>query len=451
MSDFNSLPMPFFEFPELLITQLFLVAIGVVWLLKRNDEIPLLVNTFLLYCGSYRFWAVTSGVSRGWVNLGNFGFAPISDQNAIVALAYIIFGQICFVAAYMQFQRRRLPVLNIAAIPSPLSIRWINRVLLLGLVCMGLTLILRSRVSQLLQSGLSLAFQVSSYLFLFPLALIGVATVVLCVWKFGGFRTLKTKVLAGFILVSVAQLTFAPSGRFQFLGWLVAAGVILSANYRPSKRLILLTVTAIVAISLFAVAGALRGKAPTATDLNQAAWQRAFSAEDANMLDGFVMLQGVYPDRLPYSLGMEHLEILMRPIPRELWPGKPVGGYINKLGLITENSSFTLGISPTLFGSFYAEGWLLGIFLFSLLYAYVLARLVKHSTTVHPFSGTLIRAMLCALLIPLLRGGDLPGIYAWIGMAFWPCFIVLWVVQRRENQLAQQVIWVEQINPASDS
>lgn len=442
--------MTLFEFPELLITQLVLIATGVMWLLKRNDEIPLLINTFLLYCGSYRFWAVTSGVSSGWVNLGNFGFASINDQNALAALPYIIFGQICFVGAYMQFQRRRLPILDISAIPSPLSTRWTNRILLLGLVCMGLAVVLRSTVAELRRSGLSLGFQISNYLYLFPLALVGVATVVLCVWKFGGFRTLKAKILAGFILASVAQLTFAPSGRFQFLGWLVAAGVILSANYRPRRRLILLTVTAIVAISLFAVAGALRGKTPTATALNQSAWQRAFSAEDANMLDGFVMLQGVYPERLPYSLGMEHVEILMRPIPRALWPGKPVGGYMNKLGLITKDSGFNLGISPTLFGSFYAEGWLLGIFLFSLLYAYVLARLVRYSTTVHPFSGTLMRAMLCALLIPLLRGGDLPGIYAWIGMAFWPCFIVLWVVQRHQAQLAQQVVWVEQINPAPD-
>ena len=38
----------------------------------------------------------------------------------------------------------------------------------------------------------------------------------------------------------------------------------------------------------------------------------------------------------------------------------------------------------------------------------------------------LIRACLLAGMIPLLRGGDLPGIYAWLGMAFWPMLLFLW-------------------------
>jgi hypothetical protein len=32
----------------------------------------------------------------------------------------------------------------------------------------------------------------------------------------------------------------------------------------------------------------------------------------------------------------------------------------------------------------------------------------------------LIKGATIASIIPLLRGGDLPGIYAFIGMSFWP-------------------------------
>jgi hypothetical protein len=56
---------------------------------------------------------------------------------------------------------------------------------------------------------------------------------------------------------------------------------------------------------------------------------------------------------------------------------------------------------------------------------------VAWSARLHPFAGLTVRASLCASLIPLLRGGDLPGIYAWIGMAFWPCALLLWL-RRRE-------------------
>jgi hypothetical protein len=419
--------MTLFEFPELFAVQIALVVIGVFWLLKRNDELPLLVSTFLLYCGSYRYWAVTEGISRGWVRLINFGFSPIDDQKALTALTFIIFGECCLLGFYMLFQRQRLPVWNIAATPFPLSPKWSRRILWAGVVCMGVTISVRSQLGALIRAGRSLGFQVTAYLYLFPLALVGIATLILCVWKFGGFRSLFTKLFASLVLLSVAQLTFAPSGRFQFVGWLIAAGVIISANYRPGKRLLVLSTLAVVAIALFATAGALRNPTVTPANLNQAAWERAFSAEDANMLDGFVLLQEVYPERLPFRTGMEHVEVLLRPIPRALWPNKPVGGYMNKLGLIDENSGFTLGISPTLLGSFYAEGWLIGIVIFSFLYSYCIAKIVRFSVQIHPFAGVLLRAVLCAALVPLLRGGDLPGIYAWIGMAFWPCFLVLWL------------------------
>jgi hypothetical protein len=144
------------------------------------------------------------------------------------------------------------------------------------------------------------------------------------------------------------------------------------------------------------------------------------------MLDGMAFLMQVYPKLLPYSLGGEHLEILLRPIPRSLWPGKPVGGYMNKLGLFTASSGVTVGISPTLFGDFYQEGGWPGIVICSVIYAWFAAWVIKYSASIRMIFGTLIRACLIAGCLPLLRGGDLPGIYAWIGMSLWPVLIFLW-------------------------
>ena len=148
------------------------------------------------------------------------------------------------------------------------------------------------------------------------------------------------------------------------------------------------------------------------------------------MLDGFVLLRQVYPRLLGYSYGSEHLEILERPIPRAWWPDKPVGGYMNKLGLITADSGITLGISPSLFGSFYQEGGLVGVVLCSIIYGFGFGRLVSFSTRIVPLAGLLIRGILAAAIVPLLRGGDLPGIYAWFGMSFWPCVLLLWLKRR---------------------
>jgi hypothetical protein len=123
--------------------------------------------------------------------------------------------------------------------------------------------------------------------------------------------------------------------RFQFLGWFVAATIILSSGLSFVRRAQVLVIGLIGAVCLFAVAGALRNAEESTAELEQSAWERFAFAEDANMLDGFVLLRQVYPQMLGYSYGGEHLEILERPIPRAWWPDKPVGGYMNKLGIIT--------------------------------------------------------------------------------------------------------------------
>jgi len=418
--------MSVFEYPELVLTQIALLVISGIWLLRRNDEIPLLISTLLFYVSSFRYGVVTSGLGR-WINTSSrIGLGAITKEDALTALSYIILGQICFLATYMWRQRQILPV----TVPfgEPFFFRWLRpTVILFGLFCLPLILLTRSSVITQLRSGRSLAFEISGYLYLFPLVLIGVAVLLVCLWKFGGLPSAISKIGAVLILIGVVYFTFGPSRRFQFLGWLIASAVILSCSYRPKTRLIILSGLAVLCLGLFALAGVMRN--PQLTDvLNQATLERAYSAEDANMLDGFVMVQHVYPHHLDFRWGMEHLEILLRPIPRAWWPEKPVGGgYASQFGLVNSSKGTTLGISPSLFGSFYAEGGIIGILCFSVLYGAIVAAIVRCSTRIQPFAGVMIRAILSASLVPLLRGGDLAGIYAWIGMAFWPCFLLLWI------------------------
>src|SRR4029453_1783065 len=104
---------------------------------------------------------------------------------------------------------------------------------------------------------------------------------------------------------------------------------------------------------------------------------------------------------------------------------------MNKLGIVTADTGFTLGISPSFFGCVYQEGGLVGVVLLSIIYGFGFGRLVSFSTRIVPLAGLLLRGILAAAIVPLLRGGDLPGIYAWFGMSFWPCLLLLWL-RRRE-------------------
>lgn len=415
--------MPLFEFIDLAIVQVFWLIFSGIWMLRRNDEIPLLISFLLFYITGYRYWAVTSGLND-WVSLSQFSIQAISSEQALNALSLLILSQSCFLFGYFQTQKRRIFPIDLK--DPPYFLIWIkSKILLLGLLCLPLVLLVRANVASQVKQGQSLAFGVSGYLYQFPFVLVGIATLIMCLWKFGLLTKMTEKIIAILMIVGVAQLTFQTSGRFQLIGWLATTAIIFSSSYRPTRRIAILSLFLSVSASVFAIAGSLRGGTGAFPHIE--ALTRFIGAEDANMLDGFVLLQRYVPEITPYRWGMTHLEILLRPIPRALWPGKPIGGgYMADVGLSNASTGQTIGISPTLFGDFYSEGGWFVMIVLALVYGVALAKLVQWSSQLTPFASILIRSIICAALVPILRGGDLAGIVAWLGMAFWPCFVLLW-------------------------
>ncbi len=425
-----------------LAVQLFWVVWGIKRFARRNDDLPLVLSIFLAYCGGYRYLGAVWGRFE-WGSLRSFGLDAASSDFSSTALALkaIILGESVLLATYCYLQtrtvistRERLPVL--------LQKRMRMLLLILAPISVGGALLAGYYTAISHALGLSIAFQVSNYVACFPLILVSMAILVVLAWRFGALGGVRQKLFACAFLGVVAFLTFGPTGRFQFLGWMIASAYLISTTRFGLQRIPVLAAGAALTLALFGIAGALRGYREGDANLLVAGFERTKSGEDANMLDGFTYLMGVYPKLLPYRLGGEHFEILLRTIPRQLWPGKPVGGYMNKLGLFDASSTVTVGISPTLFGSFYAEGGWIGIVVCSIVYGWVAAWVVRYSISLRMIFGTLIRACLIAACIPLLRGGDLPGIYAWLGMSFWPVMLLLWWNRRflyvMENTTSQK-------------
>lgn len=413
-------------FPQLAAAQITLFFLSLIWLLRRNDEVPLLISGVLFYCASYRFWAVAHGYGD-WVSVW-LSLRPITEERALVVLGYIVLGQAILLLTYMYRQKQVLKMSD--AQESPDLLNWLRpRVIALSLLGIPLVLSLRYLGQLVLRTNPS-ALETSSYLLLFPLALVGISVLNISLWKAGGYSSLSNKVIAAGILIYVAYLTFSPNLRFQFFGWIAGAAVIVSANYPRKKRILALVIATVIGVTAFAFAGSLREGGLTQQIGAERPVEYLFtSAADANMLDGFVMLEEVYPDMLDYTWGTDHLEILLRPIPRSIWPDKPVGGYANRLGLNDYETGIT-GISPSLFGSFYAEGGIVGIVILSIIYGTGLAAIMSYTMRLRPFASLIVRAVVCASLVPMLRGGDLAGGYAWVGMAYWPCFLLLWLKRR---------------------
>ena len=408
------------------ILQTLLVGWAVYWWVYRRDEIPLLITGFFLFCGSFRAIMLALGLAES-VTMGIETFALLDEKSYVDALGEIVFGETILVASYCLTQRKILPQ-RMSGFPGHKRNWLVWSVFGIYAAILPIALITRSHVSQQASQGKSLAFEVSSYAILWPMGLVGVAILIICIWRFRLFIGLSEKLAAVLILTSIAWFTYGPSMRFLFLGWILAGGVIWSATAHPSRRHLGLAAAGVLAVGIFGLAGAMRHE-DSGRGIGEDALTRLTSAEDANMLDGFVMLQRVFPEILPHTWGEEHLAILTRPIPRAIWPNKPVGGYMNKLGLFNATSSSTTGISPTLFGTFYQEGGLLGIVVLSVVYGYGLGRLIYWSAGLTPFAALVVRASTFAGLLPLMRSGDLPGVCAWLGMAFWPCAIILFFLR----------------------
>src|SRR2546428_4979519 len=101
------------SFFALLITlsvcQIAWIVLGVLWVVRKHDEIPLLISTLLFYVFTFRFWALL----LGWTSpaaLTNFGFQPLDAQSAVDAQALAILAETLLLFIYMLVQRCRSDV-----------------------------------------------------------------------------------------------------------------------------------------------------------------------------------------------------------------------------------------------------------------------------------------------------------------------------------------------------
>ncbi len=422
-------------FPLIALIQSALLAFSIAWFFRRNDETPLIIAGLTMFFSSYRYFAVTQGWGEWVETVYTFGLPPITDEDALEVLPYIAFGEFTLLASYCANMRQKLPVI------VPTGLRTLPQRTVTSLLALGIVFFILSEYAR------SAAFVVtnSSYVYLFPLTLVGMATLLVAAWRFGALETSFQKAVCLAIVAAAAYNNFGAFLRFQFVGLVVGIAVTLSLFYAPRKRAVALALGFAVSVLAFSLAGAAR----QSNDVNDrlsalqntgGSWDRLLAGEDANMLDGFVIVRFVYPELMDFTLGLEHFEVMTRPIPRSLWPDKPVGGYINKLGLRDESQGM-LGISQSIYGSFYGEGGVIGIAVLALLYGLAFASLTKWMVGLHPFVYTVLRGLFVAWLIPLLRGGDLPGIYAWLGMSSVTVLLFAWLNRDLLKKTRQPASW----------
>src|SRR5437773_2805342 len=76
------------------------ILLGVLWVARRNDEIPLLISTLLFYVFTFRFWALLQGWASP-VDISNFGFDPIDSESALDVQSIATLAETVLLSVYM--------------------------------------------------------------------------------------------------------------------------------------------------------------------------------------------------------------------------------------------------------------------------------------------------------------------------------------------------------------
>jgi hypothetical protein len=417
---------------NILVGTMILGMMSLIFFIIKNDEVPMLFVAFFYTSGLSRYNLVTSGAER-WVRVAYAkNIFNLTDELGLQALNYFFTGTMAICLAYFVFGFfRKTPEVfkddreSLAAFLTKYQIRIIVLFAIIAVVSFYAKM---AFINSFIAGGGGIAMG-GSYYVMIGFGLGGVIPLMYLIFKnYELKKQLLVKIAFGAIIAFAGSLTYSSSGRFQFLSWSITLGIIFVGDSNPFYKMRMYLIGGLIVSLAFGLAGVKRR-----TDTSQMswfqklslAWDRNKSTEDATMLDGFMMVLQVYPQHLNYHYGTEHLEILYRPIPRSIWPDKPLGGYANKLGLNDNMGGGSVGISQSLFGTFYGEGGRGGIIVLSIIYAFLINRIMISSVKFNSDVRHLIKGITIASLVPLLRGGDLPGIYAFIGMTFWPVFLFL--------------------------
>jgi hypothetical protein len=352
----------------------------------------------------------------------------MTDEIALTALNYFFAGTAFFIVCYMVLFTDK-PFRKMVPDNDKIMQRFVQSHLSLFLTIFFVTALLT-----ILRFFL---YRISySYGYFLPLGIAGglisifIPFITLDRKKYGGLKFLLL-----LLIVYMGALSYNPIIRFSFISWVICVGIIFTGAMKMRQKFLTYIVGGTMALLFFSLAGVSRRTDITrmsVSEIVEASWERSNSSEDANMLDGFMMVLQVYPNMAEYAYGVNHLEIFVRPIPRTWWPNKPVGGWANKLGLNNENikSNLTIGISESIFGTFYCEGGIVGMAIGCLAYALFYRYLFRKSSAYQSRMKHVYKGLIVAATIPVLRGGDVAGISAFIILSFWPVFLVFYVYNR---------------------
>lgn len=260
-----------------------------------------------------------------------------------------------------------------AALPRLTLSLWLMAAACLPLAIASLAAGWQTRVtgsSMVLQAGTGLAINTTGNgYFSDAVLMIGPITVLLA-WAMR-FRALAFVPLAMFVLVKAGT-----GGRWPFIMALLSAGLWWMFEHRhrwPPARVVLL---AVPLVALFTIVGQDRGASVRALFAGEALVaapdlfrERPLESMDFANMEFFEYLAHVVPAKTgTYGWFLDNLQVVTEPVPRVLWPGKPVGAPVQLFALWDYGTP--IGMTYSLPGNGWMQAGWLGIVLWTALFAW---------------------------------------------------------------------------------
>lgn len=406
----------------------FNAAAAIYFFIKKECAVPLFLALFNIFV-EYRLFSLKAGYSD-WVEFDYVIPFKWNFEIAFEVSDLILMGASIMIYGFMLFYREPKVKINDSNIILRTFILTKRNQIIYGLVFFGFLSFLLSGSSTAYATLIKLGN--TSFIIFFFLLIVA-----------DDSGKAESKMFSIALFVALAYITYDTALRFQFLGWMIPVGYYITRNIKPGKKVALSVVGIFAIMVVFSAAGVLRYK--KMSDLSISALfsesvDRLKIADDVNFIDGFMMMYQVYPDQLPYGYGQEHLNVLLRPVPRSLWPGKPLASWVRNVearhGWYNESSA---GFSPTIWGVFYAEGGFYGIIICSVIWSWFLAWLYRSFSYFKSDLSIFLVAILLVCMIPIFRSGDLAGDFAIVLMSFWPMIVFVRMYKKFVKKQLQYV------------
>ncbi len=220
-------------------------------------------------------------------------------------------------------------------------------------------------------------------------------------------------------------------GRGPFVTALVSVGLLYLYEQRRRFPGLKVGLGIAVIVALFLTIGADRGLAirslfneDQAQSHVRSTNTRFMEGMDLGNMEYFEFLVYAVPQRSgTYSYFTDNLQLFTEPVPRALWPGKPVGPPFNRIFLF--DHGYPIGMTRSLPGQgWYSMGWL-GVIIWCGLWGYALGLLYrKYVQSAQGTLQTIAYMVFLPVLIIAYRDGVLLTIFR--QMVFFIAPIVIW-------------------------